>query len=269
MMAYADWHKAFSTLVIPGSPRDEARLWNLTHDNRINRHRGQFRRMIGRNFDEELRSGKPDKDSAEAALLSARETTEPVDSKWLGLLQADTQDDIPPDVVTFLASWQFTWANPGTPISADNPPRSITLQFPLKTDAGGPYTRFIWVTFDTAAGALPRDDPTRAMRELGMGHWKKGDTVYCFELVIESDQVGFTPTCLDAGLGEAWKPPPEDSTAPWGFTRDLTDGQDRWPELLVESADYNSKGPPAGRLVSPAGKKEKVGSVVPDFMIGR
>ncbi len=268
-MTYADWHKEFSTSVIPGSPRQAARLRNLAHDNRINRPRGYFKRMIGRCFDEQLSSGEPAKESAEAALLSARETTEPVDSKWLGLLQADPRDDIPSDVVTFLASSEITWANPDITISADNPQPDITLTFPLRTHGGSRYARFIWATFDTAGDALPRDNPTRAMRELGMAHWSQGDVVYCFELAIESDQVCFTPTCLDAKLYEAWKPPPEDASTPWGFTRDLTDGQDRWPELLVEASDYNSTGPPAGRLVSPAGKKEKLGSVEPDFMIGR
>ncbi len=269
MMAYTEWHNEFRTSVIPGSPKDEARLWNLTHDNRINRHRGHFRRMIGRNFDEELRSGKPAKESVEVALLSARETTEPVASKWLGLLQATPHDDIPSDAVTFLASSEIRRANPLVQISDDNPPRNIPLQFPLKSEVGGRYTRFIWVTFDPAGNALPRDDPTRVKRELGMDHWRKGDTVYCFELVIESDQVCFTPTCLDARLYEAWKPPPDNSTEPWGFTRDLSDGQSRQPELLVEAADYNSTGHPVGRLVSPAGNKEKIGSIDPDLMIGR
>ena len=121
MMAYADWHKAFSTLVIPGSPRDEARLWNLTHDNRINRHRGRFKRKIGRYFDDERGGGKTPNEAATEALNRATDDARPVGSEWLGLLQAAPQDEIPSDVVTFLSSSEIRRANPGVPRFEDNP----------------------------------------------------------------------------------------------------------------------------------------------------
>lgn len=137
---------------------------------------------------------------------------------------------------------------------------------------GGPWRptkRFHWITFSHGGKHPPRDDPTRVKRELGLAHFMKDDVVYRFDLPFADDQDVWVPTCLDAGLYEAWAPPPVGATDPWGRTRDLVDGQPGLPELLVQVEDYFTAMPLVGRLVSPPGPAATIGALTVDYMVGR
>ena len=75
-------------------------------------------------------------------------------------------------------------------------------------------------------------------------------------------------TCLDAAIDEAWQPPPRGYTFPWGLTRDLTSGESRWPELLVDAKDHlglRVRATRVGGAPSPA----RIGPLTEDYMIGR
>lgn len=272
-MAYKAWRQAFVSQVAPHDQRQQARLWNLDNERRINKHLGQFRRRLGDRFDWHLRTDIGPGPAAHCALADALKELETVSSKWFGLLPVSATASVPTTVATYINSGKIRKRTATVFLSRGHPARRLRLRGPLKADliAGGwaPGTRFIWLTFDAGSGLPSQTDPTLVKRELGLAHFPKGEFVYRFELTIEPTQTCYTPTCLDAGLYEAWKPPPQPWPHPWGLTRDLTDGQSRWPELLVETTDYRHITSPLGELVSPPGPAVPIGLLEEDFLIGR
>src|SRR5713101_5314745 len=138
------------------------------------------------------------------------------------------------------------------PIDLRNPPRRVRFNRPYKmnTGLGGPMCRFIWVTFETSSSGLP-DDPTAVVCELGLAHYAPGDFIYRIGYNTEHKEL-WIPTCLDAGLYEAWSPPPAGHSEPWGLTRHLITGLPGFPEVLSQVIDHAHR--PEGELVSPPGR---------------
>lgn len=271
-MAYAQWEQDYLAAAGP-EQREKARVWNLEHETRVTKQRGSFKRLLGKQHAKNRSAGQPPKEAANNAMVHAISTLESVSSKWLGLLPVTgDRSAIPPSAETYLSGFTVERFHSRTGFDRKHPPRTVRIS-PLKVRfAGGRgivENRFIWVTFRAGGSALPQDDPTTVTRELGLTHFKPGDYVYRFSLSIVVDQDCYVPTCFDASLYEAWKPPPKRHNQPWGLTRDLTSGASMWPELLVQTADYETVHP-TGELVSPKGSPpQTIGHVHVDFMIGR
>jgi hypothetical protein len=200
--------------------------------------------------------------------------TKPVASRWLGQLPVSLDAGVPPSVETYVHSNDIARYGGDIVVDPANPPGAIP-GFPLKsktrrpTGTREPVARFVWVTFEAEGASVSRNDPTAVTRELGLAHFPGDGYVYRIALAVAPNQPCYIPTALDAGLGAAWRPPPTDSTDPWGLTRDLVDGRARWPELLVETADYLDA-PPDGTLVSPQGESaRRIDEMHVDYMIGR
>ena len=272
-MTYMDWKHNFEP-VAQGNPERYAQLWNLEHETRISKELGLFKRRIGHLHQHRQHASASAQQTAVVAFDEAIDETKPVNSKWLGCLETTNAPPIPKTVVTYQSLGSVRYGYRGAVHNPDRPSKSIRLKGPLKTrkDASGnwvPARRFIWVTFLTGEqGPLPQD-PTTVKQEMGLNHFEEGNLIYRFELTIEPTQRCFIPTCLDAELRPAWKPPPDGFQQPWGLTRDLTDGRARWPELLVETKDYLYQGPPKGELVSPPNQAVRVGPVQIDYRVGR
>lgn len=273
-MRYKQWRDTFDGEIASSDPSAQARLWNLEHEDRINAKRGQFKTLIAKLYGQQRTGSVSAAQAASGALADAITETEPVESKWLGLQPVDDSGDLPSFVISYVRYSDIRKRNNGAYKGRGRPRPSETLHGPLKARKAidGSWevvTRFIWVTFASGGNEPPMEDPTAVKRELGLKHFKEDDHVYWFRLDIASSQNCYVPTCLDAGLYEAWKPPPKSFSQPWGLTRDLVDGQQRWPELLVETKDYFRDPSPVGELVSPPGNPVPIRRVDPDFMIGR
>ena len=259
-MTYLKWKKSLA-LIVQNQPNEYARLWNLEHETRINKKSVQFKRLIGRKYKSQR--------SAIDALNEAIEETKPINSKWLGSLKFSGR--LPNSVVTYMDSltlsryYSRTFFNPKSP----RPSRSVTLSRPLMASLSGgkwvPAKRFIWITFDRN---LPQD-PTAVKREMGLDHYPQDYYIYKLDLALKPKQSTFIPTCLDAGLNSAWMPPPVNFPKQWGLTRNLTNGQRHWPELLVETQDYLHQSGLQGQLVSPPDKLVAINPMHIDYKIGR
>ena len=273
-MSYGNWESAFKSRVVPSSPEQAARLWNLNHEWRVNEPRGQFRGRIGTLYRRHRSRGSAAAQAAERAFQEATDETNALKSKWLGLLPGKAGAPVPSSVATYLHSTKIAKDNPALPLDPVRPPRRVTLTGPLKArrdpvSGWVPYTRFIWLTFGRGGRRPSRVDPTAVKRELGLDHFPPGSFVYRFELNLLDNQDCYIPTCLDAGLREAWKPPPMGFARPWGLTRNLTNGAPGWPELLVETDAYLSVTAPVGTLVSQRGAATPIRRVRCDYMARR
>jgi hypothetical protein len=128
--------------------------------------------------------------------------------------------------------------------------------------------RFIWVTFpDRSGNEVRADDPAVVVQELGLAHMSGDKEIYRFPLPPPPSGRFWIPSALDAGLYEAWMRPALDHVEPWGITRDLTTGERRWPELLVETSEYLYD--VAGTLVRRPDGTATVGPIGTDFRRGR
>lgn len=250
-MSYPQWRSAYEAAA--AGDRDRARLWNLEHETRIPQI-DAFRAELGRRHLANLADAGATLDNAISELLR------PVASRWLGLLPR-TGDPPPTPLVTHRPRDAASYYDPGaSPDSAAHSP-SREKAFPIE-----PHRRFVWVTHaDTAGRQVSRTDPTAVARELGLAHCHEGSFVYRIEMPARVAPV-FVPTALDAKLDEAWAPPP-DPNSPHGMTRDLVDGSPRWPELVVNTADFEGRW--VGVLVSPPDDPQGVGSLAPSYMAGR
>lgn len=273
-MTYMDWKHDFEP-VAQGDPERYAQLWNLEHETRISKEVGLFKRRIGHLHQHRQHASASPQQNAVVAFDEAIDETKPVNSKWLGCLETTNAPHLPNTVITTIVKYRYKeeYVDPYQPMRDP-----FKLNRPLKTEsrkgASGnwvPARRFIWVTFSTSDQAPLPQDATTVKREMGLDspEYSPGVFIYRFELTIEPTQRCFSPTCLDAGLRPAWKPPPDGFTQPWGLTRDLTDGRARWPELLVETKDYLHQASPQGELVSPPGQVVPVSPIQIDYIVGR
>lgn len=253
-MPYAQWRAAYGTAAAgDGGHRLLARLWNLENESRIPEAMRQFLAALGQRH-----LSAPDNAASTLAAFVAQQLR-PVDSPWLGTLPRQAAPPRP--LVTHRHPDAAAYAHPGTNPGSSTRRPSRQVQFPFGRDR-----RFVWVTFaDDRGQQVSGTDPTAVVRQLGLAHYPEGSFVYRIELP-DRDGPAFVPTALDAGLHEAWAPP-RDPGADRGSTRDLVDGAPRWPELVVEAADY--AGSWTGDLVSPPGAPRAVGAIAPDFMAGR
>ena len=274
-MSYRDWRPAFDRHFGTSEPARSAQVWNLEHDKRIAARVSLFKRRIGKLYADLVADGARGASAVAQALDAAIKETRDAGNRWLGHIPLAGSSAPPSRVVTYRSGFKFRkrykheiYASKG------NPKRAFQISEPLDSekDSSGvrrASKRFHWITFSHGGNNPPGDDPTKIKRELGLAHFQERETIYRFELTIADGQDVWIPTCLDAGLYEAWMPPPRNAPDPWGRSRDLVDGQPRWPELLVHVKDYLSATPLVAKLVSPPGKIERIGPVKPDYMTGR
>ena len=259
-MTFDEWRRAFEQATRVDD-RYRAQLWNHDHETRIDATRDEFRGRIATHFDDGLLTGDAET-AALAAWTAARNETGPADSKWLGTLPCDSREDVGSPICNFRSGVSLERYRTRAPSYSLVMTTSAEMEFRLNISR-----RFVWITWAPGSLDLP-DAPTLLKRELGLAHFGEHDCVYRWIVSIKPSQVMFVPTCLDANLSEAWRPPPPGHTSPWGLTRDLTTGESRWPELLLETKDYKDltlKATRVGSATSPA----RIGPVTEDYMIGR
>jgi len=267
IMTYSNWRQQF-TPTVGGWPDLQAQLWNLEHEKRIGRPRGAFKRRIGQLYKQHQAAGMAPAAPAMSALNDAIGETRPPESKWLGKLEFSPGASIPGVVTTHLSSTRVAKYALG-PFDPRHPVSTVKLS-PIHTQNKGqgpkPLCRFIWITWAPSGGALPTT-PTDLKRELGLTHFRKGSYVYRCRLAVDrARHKVYVPTCLDASLSPAWKPPPSGFGEPWGVTRDLTTGDSKWPELLVQVGDFLAVQATAELVGS---GRTAIGDVAVDFMVGR
>ena len=263
-MTFDQWRRAFEP-TSRGDDRRRAQLWNLDHETRIHATLDEFRDRIAKHFNDGLLTHDRDA-AASAGLAAARKDTEPADSTWLGALPRGPWEGVRGPIYNFrswvsLERYRTRAPSYGSALTTSLPP-PVTFEFSLRVSG-----RFIWITWAPELLDLP-DDPTILKRELGLPHFGEHDCVYRWDVSIEQSQALFVPTCLDAALHEAWQPPPRGHASPWGLTRDLSSGESRWPELLVEAKDYVGLRVRETRLGART-TSERIGPVAEDYMIGR
>ena len=267
-MAYQQWRNDYHTAG-GADPALRAQLWNLENEHRVPKVRGSFKRNLGRLHTLQLGTGATPATAAVGALEQGIRETEPVGSKWLGRLASTAGSSLPQTVVTHLSSGTVARYHSRVVIDPKAPPRRVALDAINSTIRGGariPHRRFIWITWATTGLHLP-GNASSVKREFGLAHYRIGEYVYRCEIDFDYTRHGlFVPTCLDAGLRAPWRPPPRGFAQSWGLTRDLTSGELRWPELLVETADY-LRTTPIGHLVG--NPPTPIGHVAVDYMIGR
>ena len=268
-MTYETWRAAHLARV-GGDSRHRARVWNLDHEERV-AEVSEFKHAIATRWAE---AGSPDDGSIEAILDASIGETRAVASKWLGLMAvaAGATRRIPRRTYTHVSGEQAARYGSRAPIDPRRPFATVELpRFKWRESRGGLEleSRFIWVTWPIPGRRLPRD-PTVVKRELGLAHFDAGDCVYRIRVEVDaSADTCFVPTCLDAGLYEAWAPPPAGHTDPWGLTRDLSSGDPTWPELLIEAATRRTAVPKGYLVRSSRGAPAAIGAVAVDFMVGR
>ena len=267
-MTYRDWDDAASVALL-GSEEAIASKWNLDNETRINRQRGQFRRMLGTFFSNAIAGGRPRNQAVGEALSKATEQTSPLSNRWQATLPTVREEHLPDTpFVTHITARDAARYGAAAHINPRTPPARFTFAKPHMTDAsGGPAKRFIWVSFQTVTAHVADDDPTRLVCELGLASYRSGDFVYRMELEIKRDGL-CPPTVFDAELGPAWAPPTPGHSKPWGITRHLENGSPQRPELLAETVDHLAERPTA-QLVSPPGTRVAVGTVNLNFLAGR
>jgi hypothetical protein len=134
------------------------------------------------------------------------------------------------------------------PSVVDSFPLAVPLKYSRENDGSlRMRRRFIWVTWSTPDKELPLD-PVQLLRDLGMRSETQASNpstqaddnkVYSITLQVETlVQSAYRPTVLDAEICPYWAPVPESYTDPWGLTRNHQTGKRPFPELLVESKDY-------------------------------
>ena len=265
---YQQWRSDYHTAA-GVDPALQAQLWNLENEHRVPKVRGSFKRKLGRLHTLQLGTGASPADAAKESLQQGIRETKPVGNKWLGRLSSTAGNLLPHTLATHLSSGMVAKNRPEVYIDPKAPPRRVVLNPIKSTIRGGARVsdgRFIWTTWATTGSHLP-DDAAAVKRELGLAHYPTGEHVYRCEIDFDhARHMVFVPTCFDAGLGPAWKPPPRGFTHSWGLTRDLTTGDFRWPELLVETADHLGT-TPVGHLVG--NPPAPIGHVAVDYMIGR
>ena len=272
-MAYADWEFDF-TAKTAGQPAREAQLCNLRGESRIAKSRGLFKRSLGL-MHKKMLASLPAGDAAVAACDAMAGQSRVLNSRWLGRLPGPNGGGpVPGRTVTHLPLQDIVRYHSSVfvPTRGATPRRNLRLDRPPKTrvTASGPEAvcRFIWVTFAPTGTSLP-DDPALTVSEFGLAHYPSGPGQYVYRCEIDiTGKHTYIPTCLDAGLYEAWAPPPPGHPSPWGTTRDLVTGAARWPELLTETADHLGARPHA-TLVSPPTATQHVNSVTPNYMANR
>jgi hypothetical protein len=263
-MSYKEWKIQISKLA-KTSDRIRARLWNLAAEMRIKPDLSLFRRRLGQLHREALRTGLRQDDACSRVLQTACEELSKPSSRWLGLLRVPSNQHLPAVMYTHIPSLDFARKYANAPINLQNPPRRARFVRPYKTDGAGPVCRFIWLTFSTPRARLP-EDPTAVVCELGLAHYAPGNYVYRIRYDVSGQNL-WIPTCLDAGLYEAWAPPPLRHTRPWGLTRHLITGARCFPELLSQVVDHRD--PPYAELVSPPGRPQEIAPFTPNFLADR
>lgn len=242
-----------------------AQVWNLESEKRIPTKRAEFLAELETCHETRIGAHEAPAAAARAALEEMIRSTKSVDSPWLGLLPVPDSSGGHQVVFTHLTATDAAKLDPVGPFNPDDPPPRVSrfARLPwLRSD--GMEKRFNWVAFEPS-GAAPSMDPGLVVRELGLAHYRRDAYVYRIEFSVDLSTC-FIPTCLDAGLSEAWAPPRPG--APFGETRDLVTGESKKPELLVEVKN-TSHLQPGGVLVSPPGTRRKVGPIAADFRANR
>ena len=269
-MTFDDWKASFD-LESAGNPSNFARLWNLTHETRIPTGLVSFRNLVVDHYKAVLLAGSSR--PASDALIRAISECVSLSSHWLGLLPSTSKAHLggpTAELVTNLRARDIARSATRTIVDEDNPPLQVRIHPPGATFENGLlelFKRFVWVTWESTGNRLP-DDPTLVKKELGLDHFPADG--YIFRCSINTTVVDkfFTPTCLDAGLCAAWAPP-LDPSSHWGMTRDLVDGSERWPELLVETADVAKEGHYVAKLISPAASRQRTQPFSVDYLARR
>lgn len=271
-MSYTVWRQHIDASV-KEDDRVAARCWNLEKETRISTAVEEFKRALGERHAQALRTGADGAEAACTVLAAMIDELQRVDCHWLGLLPVppDRAAEIPVRrVTTYVPEMVVRNLSLSARLDVNDLHKPIRLKGPLKIDDDGEeqelLARFIWVTFDADGSGLP-DDPHKIVEDLGLAHFPEGQHVFRIDLDVDAVRL-FIPTCLDAGLFEAWAPPPDGHDKPWGMTRHLGSGKPARPELLSETQDHATVKPTA-RLVSPTNKPTPLGPVHKDFRANR
>ena len=139
-MPYKDWEQAFASHVVPHGQEREARLWNLTHETRVSKVRGVFRRKLGKVIDEGLQGGESPDNAARNAFGAMAGETQAPDSKWLGHIPSPAGAAYPAQAVTFVDTAEIRKRyQSANVLVGGNPLPRVRLPRPLKSkDAPGP-----------------------------------------------------------------------------------------------------------------------------------
>jgi len=251
-----------------GDDAHAAQVWNLEHEHRISDITNRFMMDLGQKHNSLVLIHSDVGEAARAALKEMIEQTWSPKSDWLGRLRVPDGADTPDEMFTHIVASDLARYFPSAHISERDPPGRVELPRGFKVGPDGtPYARFIWLTFEPE-GAAPVDDPTIVKCRLGLPHFSTDE--YVFRIMFKVAHTAlYVPTCLDAGLYEAWSPPPTDHPHPWGLTRDLRTGELGAPELLADAAEFSTQ-PPTALLVSPPGTRQSIRAVSQAlFMVGR
>jgi hypothetical protein len=255
MGAYGAWKDAFLNTV-EEDDRQWARLRNLEDENRIPVDIAKFKDHLGSEFVRLIGIGRGPSRAAPEALdnVVAQIRANP-GSPWFFLLSPPSRHGMPHTVVSYYKVSLDASAKRHTTSSAKAEQMTkMRLDAPLGYDwhKERGLVRIkpsIWVTWSPDARPLP-DDPAAVKRELGLAHFRETDSILRFTLTISpAGPDVFVPTCLDACLYEAWAPPPETYKKPWGLTRDLSNGDRLWPELVVTTQSQSHVAHPEGDVV--------------------
>jgi hypothetical protein len=227
--------------VLARTERSEVRASTRRGESRIDADIADFKLAIGDAY--ERTAGGPPEERPKAAFSFVIDQTHPPESRWLGKLRFNEDGSVLPTiVVTHLSSAKIAKDFTKAFFDVKRPLRQVQLD-PLGTAVVGgvrrPYKRFIWITWATPLSDLP-DNPTIIKREMGLDHYGAGEYVYrCFIEIDKGVHTIFVPTCLDAGLSPAWRPPPQERDVPWGLTRDLVTGDQPRPQSKKTAVPSN------------------------------
>jgi hypothetical protein len=248
-MAYADWELAF--VALGGlTPDRMAQLDNLQTQYYARIAVDQFcEQVLGDIYDRMLAAPGVSSDAPLFALDEAAESLGNPTSPWLGQdpIGPGSHPGIPPEVRTHVRLDTIVKDRLAgdvlDPSAVDSFPLAVPLKYCRESDGSlRMWRRFIWVTWSTPDKALP-SDPVELLRDLGMpGATLASDNrVYCIKLRVDlSVQKTYRPTVLDAEIGPYWAPVSRSHPHPWGLTRNHDTGERPFPELLVESKDYEN-----------------------------
>lgn len=252
---YLDWRSAYDAAA-GGSPRLIARRLILEAEDRIPDALDVFIDLLVDAFDVHVTAGG---DPPAAALEALEEA--------LRLVSGDPAFSflIPMSIHTYdLGTTNLTaryLARFGTfgDIDSDQraPPR-IPVAFEEAFTASKPT---IWFTPDACS-----TEPDEMAKVLGLPHFE-GQIAYQVDVSLPGVPQ-FIPTCLDAGLFEAWQGPPVGHTGPCGTTRHLETGQRIHNEFVVQTVDVIEQDILLVRLPNP-GAVTRVCRLFPDYLVNR
>lgn len=263
-MSYTAWKNAYQKRANSDSTGVcFAKYYNLKSETRIAGVLSQFKRVLGKQYETELKNGFSSDRAAELALDKALNSIKPT---WLLKLPIPSKlPDIVTGLVTHITS-EYA-ARRGDIMNENHPIPKFKCKSPLKIKNGKPEALFIWVTFEPN-GHTFKNNPNEVAHELGLAHFEGNVYMYRILLVTIPNKT-YIPSCLDARLYEAWALPPDGHKQPWGLTRFLSNGLPAKPELLTKTTNHAHEYPQAILVSSTVAQPQFVGQLNIDYWANR